>query len=455
MKSKLRTGLCTVLGVLAIASYASPAAAASDYVSIILDQTGSMLDATSGVTRWVDAVKAARGVIADPLNPYATSTTTGYGIWTFKQGDGQDGTKQIWPLAATDCVGSMTYEVITTPGGRTSHYCVPTRSSAHSTVIAKFDAIAADATLVPRGEWLTPLADSLCQLMEDLNTSAVTTANKTFLFESDAGENVSTRDCSGNPNSLTPVPWTYRTILANSDEWGMSLNSWQAKVVRKLDRFSQPLATAVATPLTDTTEPMFKAKLQNSYKVTWNVGVHYKLYPENLNTMQAMSAAPSSSLQLFAPTEITDTSVNQLFQAAPARITITTKAMAATARTAAVAASSTSYISSMNATDLAFFKSLGTSTSKSRFREIATVDGTVFGTYHRLPGDVDDSGCTDQADLNIIKQKDVWLKRAVQPLQIAIRADVSRDGWVDKDDVNVVVSNWAQGCINPVQPPKL
>jgi hypothetical protein len=433
------------LSVVAVAVYAAPALAAppavTDYVTVILDQTGSMLDETNGVTRWVDAVKAARGVLA--ASAYANSTTTAYGVWTFKQGDGQNGTKQIWPLVAGGAVGT---------GGNLSNYCQPSDPISHADVLAKFTDFTA---LTPQGEWLTPLADSLCATMQSTFASVGAITNKTILFESDAGENVSTDLCSGDPNSLTPVAWTYATDVAGGNEWGMSLASWQAKIVRKLDKFNQPLATAVKDPLLPTNETTFKNKLQNTYKVTWNVGVHYKLFPENLNTMQAMSAAPSSSLQLFAPTEITDTSVGQLFQAAPARVTITTKASKATALSAAVTASSTSYVSSMSATDLAFFKSLGTSTSKSKFREVATVEGAVFGTPHRLPGDVDDSGCTDQADLNIIKQKDVWLQRAAQPLQIAIRADVSRDGWVDKDDVNVVVSHWAQGCINPVRPPKL
>ena len=79
----------------------------------------------------------------------------------------------------------------------------------------------------------------------------------------------------------------------------------------------------------------------------------------------------------------------------------------------------------------------------------------MYGVTHKLLGDVDDSGCTDQADLNIIKQQDVWLQRAVQPLQIAIRADVTRDGWVDQADKDLVVKKWAQGCINPVRPPVL
>ena len=142
MKSKQRTGLCAVLGALACAVYTSPAAAAaSDYVTVILDQTGSMTDTSGGTMRWINAVNKAREVLTDAA--YANSTTTGYGIWTFKQGAGQDGTAQVWPLNQAECGGSMGYESITSPAtGRTSNYCVPLRSSAYDYMLGRFDEVA-------------------------------------------------------------------------------------------------------------------------------------------------------------------------------------------------------------------------------------------------------------------------------------------------------------------------
>ena len=97
----------------------------------------------------------------------------------------------------------------------------------------------------------------------------------------------------------------------------------------------------------------------------------------------------------------------------------------------------------------------GSSTPRSAYKEIVTISGqpTVYGVDHKVAGDLDDSGCSDIADYRIITQRDVWLKRAVRPLEIAIRADLNRDGWVDQLDLNVLLANWGRGCINPVQPP--
>lgn len=278
-------------------------------------------------------------------------------------------------------------------------------------------------------------------MMETISTSALS-GIKTFLFESDAGENVSSGLCAGDPDGLAPAAWSYTTV-ADSNEWGLTPASWEAKVARKLYNFNLPLASAVASPLPTTTKAAFDARM-TGFGVKWLVDVHYELFPAS-NMLMAL-AAPSTSFAQLAPVTITDVSVTQLLQAP-------SSSLRASSATALLAASTGT--PSMNASELAFFKALGTSTPRSKFREFVTISGTVFGVTHKLLGDVDDSGCTDQADLNIIKQRDVWLMRAVQPLQIAIRADVSRDGWVDQADVNVVVSHWAQGCINPVPAPKL
>lgn len=122
MNIKQHTTLCAAVGAIAAAGYAAPAhAASSEYVSIILDQTGSMLAvAGANSTRWAESIKAAKSQID------SSATTVAYGIWTFKQDATQDGPKQLWPLASTDCAKSDDFESFTSPTtGGVANFCRP------------------------------------------------------------------------------------------------------------------------------------------------------------------------------------------------------------------------------------------------------------------------------------------------------------------------------------------
>lgn len=439
--------LISALGL--VAAYAAPAQAASnEYVTIILDQTGSMLTGAGPVvdgvptsTRWAESIKAAKSAIAGN----SKATDIAYGIWTFKQSDTQNGPVQLWPLVQADCPTQANFESFVAPSGQTSRFCKLNGAIQFPTVTNKLDSIGVDPLQIPHDDWLTPLADSLCTVMEGISSSGLTT-KKTFVFESDAGENVSSLTCLGVGDTLAPAAWSYKSTA--SDEWGMTIDSWQAKVTRKLYRFNQGLETGavikngVQQRLPNTDKASVDAILA-AFNVAWLVDVHYELYPP-----AQMMMAPSALSFSLAPQRITDTGVTQLLQASQSSSLL----MAAPQAAAAAPAAS---VPSMGAGELNFFKALGKSTPRSKFREIVTAPGVVYGVTHKLLGDVDDSGCTDQADLNIIKQQDVWLQRAVLPLQIAIRADVTRDGWVDQADKNLVVSKWGQGCVNPVRPPVL
>jgi len=451
MTSRRSIAFVSALGAIAATVYAHPAHAASaEYVSLILDQTGSMLtpsgpmkDGVYTSTRWLESIKAAKSAIA----ANAKATTIAYGVWTFKQSADQNGAVQIWPLSSADCPTAANFETI-----GTNKFCKTNGQADFTTLTDKLDAIGADPAQTPQGDWLTPLADSLCAMMENISSSGIS-AKKTFVFESDAGENVSSSTCFGDPDLLAPAAWTYTSSADN--EWGMSVDSWQAKVARKLYRFNKSLTNGAVVDnmanqvrLPTTTKSAYDAVLA-AYNVAWNVDVHYELYPPAMAMAMAApsAAASSSSLQLLAPQTITDVSYSALLQPAPAAAS-----RASTTFAAVTAATSTP---SIGANELNFFRALGKSTPRSKLREIVADPTTVYGVKHKRLGDVDDSGCTDQADLNIIKQQDVWLQRAVQPLQIAIRADVTRDGWVDKADKDLVVAHWAEGCRNPVRPPVL
>ena len=64
------------------------------------------------------------------------------------------------------------------------------------------------------------------------------------------------------------------------------------------------------------------------------------------------------------------------------------------------------------ADELSLFQIFGNSSPTSKFPTVVTMPGTVYGSPHAVPGDVDNSGCTDQADLTELLQKDVWLQQA-------------------------------------------
>ena len=131
------------------------------------------------------------------------------------------------------------------------------------------------------------------------------------------------------------------------------------------------------------------------------------------------AALTTAQLSPFAlPDTATPTFTQQLLRAA-----------AGLPQAAAVQATATG-TTSMPRAEIGLFKALAKANSRSTYTEFVTVSGQtpVYGVNHKVPGDVDDSGCSDIADFRVTKQRDVWLKRAVPPLAIAIKADLNRDG---------------------------
>jgi hypothetical protein len=418
----MKLGRITSAALGAVCVLASTSAFAADkYTVLLLDQTGSMSveGSAPGVSRWEDAVKAAAYWVNEDRTT-AGNQSRAYAIWTFKTGaDGSKPIYRVWPSAGNeddDCaaVGAV-YEAdfgfCSIGGGDGFAFNL---LSARMLDCANGPCILEEQFAVAGPT--TPLAQSLCEILAEMRPK-LNTRVLNITLESDGEENISTGLCAGT----TAADYTLNKAVV---DWGVPVGSWQNKVLRAALGYNQPSQeTAVNTPLP--ANGAFPSYLE------WRVDVHYRLIPSSASSLMALSAA--------VPVE----GDGPALRLAP---TPTTSSFAA-----GVAAAGT-LTPSMSAGELKFFQALGTGNSKSRFREIVQVPGQVFGTYHKLPGDVDDSGCTDMADYQIIKQSDVWLKRAVLPLQIAMRADLNKDGWVDYGDLDVLFAHWGQGCINPVPP---
>jgi len=390
-----------------------------EHVMIILDRTGSMTEPglVAGYSKWDDAINAAEAWVGvDSLT--ASLFRRAYSVWTFRRGEGQEGLVQVWPQSgSTNCpnldpdTGACLFERVELLQPAVDYF----------TLQAELESIR--STHAPVTGPTTPLAESLCEALERLRPVAPL---QRIIFESDGGENSSlaTHPCAGESSEPFLDPFENPSQLELPD-WGMTLDSWQARVIRRATRFEQLIADAVASPLTATDG--FPVGL------VWNVDVHF-----------ALVDAPAASL--FLAFGQNASAVSEWDGPSGHALSLLSTASSV----------STQPTTSILPSELALFRALGTSNRLSTFTAYARpLEPVVYGVDHALAGDVDDSGCVDQADLSIMTQSDVWMRRAVRPLEIAMRADLSRDGWVNFMDLDILLDHWASGCINPVQPPNL
>jgi len=405
-----------------IAQLPSQFRTSAEHVMILLDQTGSMTQVTTGTrTRWDEAIDAALAWVQfDKLS--AGLVDRAYSIWAFRDdtsiGGSQTGAVRVWPQSgSTDCANF----------DAASGYCVFPRAT--SLEPAEYVALqerletmreANRAVAGPN----TPLARSLCQSLEHLKTLG---GLKRIIVESDGGENSTPLSdlCFGEP-SADFGDWSVDLSLRTLVDWGMTLDSWQAKVVRGATRFGLPLADAVLNPLGG--DDFFP------FDLVWQVDVHYAL------------AEPSSTFARTAavrePLEWIDGGTG----------TATARAAAVLGDTAPLALSATPSIAGA---ELSFFRNVGHATPRSSFKEYVHEGGEVFGTDHVVAGDVNDDGCVNTADLCVMQQSDVWLHRAVPPNTPDVKSDLDRDGWVNSSDLDVFTAHWGGGCTNPPALPNI
>jgi len=376
--------------------------ASSEHVMILLDQTGSMtVPGTSAtVTRWDDAVSAAQYWIElDKLT--AAFIDRAYSIWTFKNdevvGGTQNGAVQIWPHASsTDCTR------IDSEG-----YCVLSRSADASP--PEYDALQGRLEGIresyrPVTGPNTPLAQSLCESMEALRAIS---GIKRVIFESDGGENSTDPVHACHGVASEPFgDWTTDLTLREIADWGMTVDSWEAKLVRRATRLDELIDGAVSSPLT--IDDWFP------FDFIWHVDVHFaSAVPV---TFAALTASDAGELEVL-----------------PAR---TPKAASASLFATAAAAASG---------EEQFFASLGHVNPRSTYT-VYGPDTDGFGVDHPVAGDVNNDGCVSQADICALTRGGVWMQRAVAPNSEAIVADVTRDGWTNGLDLDLVLENWGSGC---------
>lgn len=403
-----------VLGAAGLAR-AEPA----EYQLVLLDRTGSMstTDAVdiggSTISRWARAATLAKGWVDEDKKTYAT-TARAYAIYTFSTADADGVMQRQWPKVATDCT-SLGLTVANDLNGSLAWCELRKVQADYDKVKAQITSIAAN--LSPDGS--TPLADALCGAIEKAYNG---TQNKqrVVVLESDGEENSSLiQTCGGNQSDSgytawdkTKPDWGMTDSTINYSASGLTQGAWEALVVRKLTRF-------------ETVGNLWKPGYLSNVDVappsfSWRVDFHYRWCVADPNVPCSAFATAFMPLAL-GPVRL---------DATPAPVPLPQVAK-----------------------DYNFMKALGTSNPKSKFRPIVTITGSQFGLNHAVPGDVDDGGCTDQADLNIMRQADVWHQVAAAPRQIAIRADLDRNGYVDEADRAILLSFWATGCINPVANP--
>jgi hypothetical protein len=407
-------GAGAVLGAVATAH------AADEYHMVLLDRTGSMSTTDAAdiggatISRWQRGTTLAKGWVDQTAGVNPLSVARAYSIWTFSTYEPNGLMAKQWPKVATDCTGAG-LTAVNDPQGTLAWCELPKNKASYSKVGAKLTELA--TSLMPDGD--TPLSDALCGAIGTVYNG---TANKqrTIILESDGEENSSLAECSGNPSDSnytawdkSKPDWNMTDSTLNYMDTGLIKGAWEALVVRKLTRFEaradmwKPGALALA----DAVPPA----------INWLVDFHYRWCVPDPNN--ACSAAATAFLPLALGPVMLD--------AAPAPVPLPQVAK-----------------------DFNFFRAMGTSNPKSKFRPVVTITGSQYGLNHAVPGDVDDGGCTDQADLNIMMQGDVWHKAAVPPRQIAMRADLDRNGFVNEADRSILLSFWATGCINPVAPPR-
>jgi hypothetical protein len=407
------------------------AQSADEYVLILLDRSTSMGDSAvaggNSPSFWDNAVAAAQNwVHQDKQSKKGDKRPArAYAVWTFfddycskSTGTGrgcpntQQNVKQVWPLSAADCVANKggSYE-------SSSDMCIIAGAAAGDALydILTHKVLGGLAKLKPGAQSNTPLADSLCLAVERLHRAAHDKP-QTLLLETDGGDSSSTSACAG----FGSVALAGNSFNKKNEGWGLTLGSWQENFLRRTIRIGR------FPPRPD--DPGANAAQQ---KAAIKFGRGVLLPGERLpQTLQLRADLHYAVCDPANPSGVPCADVDRSADP-PSRDLVAKGAPKQT---------------SIHPGELSFFKALVQIMPNSQVREFVRVPAASLGQKHKIAGDVDDSGCVDEADLQIMTGKDVWLQRALPPGQDAVRADLNRDGWVNQKDAALLLSTWGKGC---------
>lgn len=433
----------------------------SEYVLILLDMSGSMMreGLTVGTPRWRDAMAAA----GNWITAYQTSALSSFqhhiAVWGFAEG----AMIPLWPMSSNDCSTATNFVQVasTRTGSPLTNMCFMPDGVAYDSLIAAFDQGGSiDSQHPPElGGPQTNLAQGLCEMIAYV--MGASGEQWSIILEADGNENYTALNdlCFGEA-AILPKNFVLNPIV---DDWGFqgaaTETTWQSKTMRAAARYTEPQFDAVQDALGPGT---YKGSdYCNFYGIHacytgnectglganlhWKVDSHQTVCDaEGTDCSPWVYASggsyPSKPVALAAPVAVqgenADSCGSVCLAAAP------TEASAMTPPS--------SVFPSLPFGEIGLFETLSTSTSKSVYTVYQRIEGKVYGMDHVIPADVDDSGCADQADLAIIMQQDVWMHRSIASRQIAVRADIDRDGFVSTSDRDMILSPayWGEGCVN-------
>lgn len=303
----------------------------------------------------------------------------------------------------------------------------------------------------PAGQ--TPLADSICGIYELLSNG------DRLRIVTDGLENASDGPCSGSSSEFdfdAPFDASLREgldpIIDQENAGGLVEATWEWNVFYTVYYGFIP-ASAASAPLFQATpavnvllslDSLYGSELQTaalalSSVVPSNVTLLGGMSPGELALFSALSTATGGSLRVFAGDDALST----------------------------VRPEDVDSDGDIDAADYQSVRNyLGQIVSPYNASPALDVNGNgiidrsdlalVAAANPEIPfvlGDVDFNLCTDQGDLNQVLQ---FFGNPINlGVQHSIVVDLNGDGFVDDDDVDLVVTHWGDGCINPPQPPVL